>query len=373
MLLVIIFVSCTHYNQENHAPTTVEAIEKTEPVETDGEVEVVEGFGSICDDIYIINLEHIVAENLDINDAFLVETSGRGYVATFPLSRDLERLTELLPSAESVWWSDEIPDYLDINHAVSLLRVPGGSIAIFMPRSELEFEKQYEIAFHDWGHHPDTIGSFYTFRNSLGFGGYGDTFYMTIGIDGRLIIHPQSHDGWPSSTVNNADSPDGDMVIEVFVTDGNHVTLVSQKGVLSQISEARENGIRVYGLFGREEEQTSIAYRDRDESALWEWLMNPDNAQQLYIHNTAPEIILDVPAQDVTNDLWERWGIQAFLYCGDVTFISRRGIISELPEFNENEHYFNLILSDDFELQYIMHHEREGSGLWQVLMPNAIP
>jgi hypothetical protein len=294
------------------------------------------------------------------------------------LPRDLERLTELLPSAESVWWSDEIPDYLDINHVASLLSVPGGSIAIFMPRTELEFEKQYDITLYDRRNdysisHPVEIGSFHTVRSALGFGGYGDRFHITISPDGRLVIHPQSHDGWPGSTVNNADSPNDDVVIEVFVADGNHVTLVSQKNVLSQLPEARENGVHVYGLSGREEEQTSIDYRDRDGSALWEWLMNPDNVQQLYIHNTTPEIILEVPAQDVTNDLWERWGIQAFLYCGDVTFISRRGIISELPEFNENEHYFNLVLSDDFELQYIMHHEREGSGLWQVLMPNTIP
>jgi len=100
--------------------------------------------------------------------------------------------------------------------------------------------------------------------------------------------------------------------------------------------------------------------------------MNPDNAWRLTVHNPNPEIVEDVPMREITNGIWGRWGMQALELGGDVTLAGRHGAISQIPELHEDELYFDLETTDEFELQYIMYHEREDSRLWQLLMSDDL-
>jgi hypothetical protein len=72
--------------------------------------------------------------------------------------------------------------------------------------------------------------------------------------------------------------------------------------------------------------------------------------------------------REVTHDLWENRGLQAFEWGGDVTLIGREGALSQIPEYHSDAFYFNLSIFGEFEMQYIMYHEREGSALWHLLM-----
>jgi hypothetical protein len=72
--------------------------------------------------------------------------------------------------------------------------------------------------------------------------------------------------------------------------------------------------------------------------------------------------------REITHDLWENWGLQAFEWGGDVTFIGREGALSQIPEHYGDALYFNLSIFGEFEMQYIMYHERENAALWQLLM-----
>jgi hypothetical protein len=249
----------------------------------------------------------------------------------------------------------------------------------------IHFYQKYQISF-EW-YEEGGIGKLITFyepcyddeeaylRPKIGRASESTPFDITECSDGRLIIHPLSHNGWPGSIAENSDAIDDNVKIEVFISSSNDVTLRSNIGVLSQIPEVQAHGFYVDRVIGIRPEHLTIRYHEREVSTLWQWLMNPYNAWQLHVHEPTPTILIDVPVWEITNNLWELWGIQAFEYGGDVTFISRRGVLSQIPEFNEDEYYFNLETTDKFELLYIMHHEREDSSLWQLFMEEigAVP
>lgn len=204
--------------------------------------------------------------------------------------------------------------------------------------------------------------------NIYGSGSENGLFSIIEDVDGRLTIQPKYHDGWPGLISNTTDMLEEDSIIEVFMSDGNFVDLMSNTGILSRMPEVQEDGFRVWpSMIYDSRESMSIHYHERAESTLWEWLMNPDNAYRIFVHNPYPEILMAVPVREITNGMWERWRIQAFILAGDVTLVGRHGTISQIPEFHEDEFYFNLVTDGNFEMQYIMHHEQESSQLWQLL------
>ena len=75
---------------------------------------------------------------------------------------------------------------------------------------------------------------------------------------------------------------------------------------------------------------------------------------------------MDILVREITNDIWEKWGIQAFEWGGDITLIGKHGTISQIPEFHEDEFHFELEVTYDFEVQYIVYHERADSMLLQL-------
>jgi hypothetical protein len=298
-----------------------------------------------------------------------------------PQSIRFER--DWLQIAENYWWHEEIPDGTNMDN-VTMINVPGGFVAVYVPRPK--YYRKYIITF-EW-YEVGAIGNLITFYGSEGHclsedtsyhpntGGYGSErspFRITDSLDGRIVINPHSHDGWPGSIIDSTDIMNENWEIEVFVEPGNGVLLISDIGVLSQMPEVIADGFRVntstriYGM-----EFVLINYHERAGSLLWQWLMTLDNTWKFSVCNPLPEIIENdiVPVREITNNLWEMWGIQAFEYGGDVTLIGRLGALSQIPEFNEDEHYFSLETTGEFELLYIMYHEREGSGLWQLLMPS---
>ena len=67
----------------------------------------------------------------------------------------------------------------------------------------------------------------------------------------------------------------------------------------------------------------------------------------------------------------ERLGIQILTYGHDIKLISGVGIISQAPEWQEDDFHFTLAFIswlEGFESQYIMYHELPYSSLWQLLM-----
>jgi len=70
--------------------------------------------------------------------------------------------------------------------------------------------------------------------------------------------------------------------------------------------------------------------------------------------------------REITDDLWERHRIQAFVFGGDITLISQYGILSQFSELHEDNFYFELTddgANGDFEIQYILYHEIPYSSL----------
>jgi len=92
------------------------------------------------------------------------------------------------------------------------------------------------------------------------------------------------------------------------------------------------------------------------------YIITSDIDGRLIIHNHRYRV------REITNNLWDEISIQAFIYGGDVTLISRTGILSELSDLFEDTIYFNLVVDGDFELLYIMYHEQPSSMLWQFLV-----
>jgi len=85
---------------------------------------------------------------------------------------------------------------------------------------------------------------------------------------------------------------------------------------------------------------------------------------------------------ELTTTQWEEWGVQIFIFGGDITVIGRYGTLTSIPEFHEDDLYFPFIFGDsfspqgsarrlnyEFEIQYIMHHEIVDSALMQLLLP----
>jgi len=83
---------------------------------------------------------------------------------------------------------------------------------------------------------------------------------------------------------------------------------------------------------------------------------------------------------DITTSQWDIWGIQIFVFGGDVTLIGGRGTLTQIPEFHDDTFYFPLatdadlihsggisFASREFEMQYIMYHELPESNLWRLL------
>jgi len=199
--------------------------------------------------------------------------------------------------------------------------------------------------------------------------GSEQAFEITADSDWRITINHRYHDGWPGLISDNPNTSDDEMVIDISVLADNAVGLESNVGVLSQMPEVRTDGLcsRIIG-WGHDRESAFLNYHEREGSELWAWLMNSDNAHLLNVHNPHPEIITYAPIREITGDLRENRRIQAFVFGGDVTFISRRGSISQLPAFYKDEFYFALDTTDNFEVQYVMYHERESSHLWELLM-----
>ena len=90
------------------------------------------------------------------------------------------------------------------------------------------------------------------------------------------------------------------------------------------------------------------------------------------IINTYGSLLYSIGEQDhiikeITGDLWDKFGIQAFVYGGDITLVSQRGILSQIVELYEDNFYFGLIEDSGFELQYILYQEIPESNLLRLL------
>jgi len=82
--------------------------------------------------------------------------------------------------------------------------------------------------------------------------------------------------------------------------------------------------------------------------------------------------------RELTTTQWEDFGIQIFEFGGDITLISKYGILSQMPELLEDSliHTLNTSIHPRdsgivYETQYIQHCELPGSSLWQLLMRDA--
>jgi len=80
-----------------------------------------------------------------------------------------------------------------------------------------------------------------------------------------------------------------------------------------------------------------------------------------------------------TTTQWDDWQIQIFQYAGDVTLISPLGVLSQMPQLQEDDFWFPLYITSpyrwnpqqarfDYEMQYILYHELPNSSLWHLLM-----
>jgi hypothetical protein len=210
----------------------------------------------------------------------------------------------------------------------------------------------------DWFYEPAT-----PYRHSSDFGHEG--FFAD---DGRIVIIGNS--GWLGPLRDQTYDVDENMEIRVSIQQDHtgpldSVTLFSNTGVLTQIPEFLEDNFSTDLIVSDTLEWQSILYEERENSRLWQWLMDEENAWRITVRNPRP--FSDI-FQDISGDLWDNHGIQIFLYAGDATIISRRGIISQIPELQEDNFYFDLSTSGDYEMQYIMRHEQPDSRLWQLLI-----
>jgi len=81
-----------------------------------------------------------------------------------------------------------------------------------------------------------------------------------------------------------------------------------------------------------------------------------------------PEAEPQTLIREETHGLWDLLRVQVFTFGGDVLLISRIEILSQLPELSEDNLNFDLEISGDFELQYILYHELPESTLWKMLI-----
>ncbi|MCL1882516.1 MAG: hypothetical protein FWF81_02010 [Defluviitaleaceae bacterium] len=203
---------------------------------------------------------------------------------------------------------------------------------------------------------PSTVGS------DLGH----DVF---IANDGRIMVRGSS--GWPGPLRNTTHDVDENVEIQVSIRwDHNgwpldSIMLLSHPNVLSQIPEFWEDDFLHDLRVTSSVETQRILYCERKTSSLWQWLMNEENAWRITVLDPRP--FSDI-FQDISGDLWSRYGIQIFSFAGDVTIISQQGVISQFPELQEDNLYFDLYFSGGFEMQYIMLHEQTESRLWQLLL-----
>jgi hypothetical protein len=74
--------------------------------------------------------------------------------------------------------------------------------------------------------------------------------------------------------------------------------------------------------------------------------------------------------RELTTTQWDEWGIQIFELSGDMQLISMPGVLSEIPELQEDNFLFRLYVDMEVaqrEIQYILYHEREESELLHLL------
>jgi len=188
-----------------------------------------------------------------------------------------------------------------------------------------------------------------------------------IADDGRIIVPGSS--GWPGPLRDTAYDVDENLEIRVTlrdtISDDDNVVLSSRLGVLTQIPELWEDNFSNNLLIGRAIEVQTILYEERENSKLWQWLMDEENTWRITVNDPRP--FSDI-FQDISGSLWNTHGIQIFLYAGDATIMSRRGILSQIPELQEDNLYFDLYIGGGFEMQYIMLHEQPESKLWQLMV-----
>jgi len=91
-------------------------------------------------------------------------------------------------------------------------------------------------------------------------------------------------------------------------------------------------------------------------------MMVHTDGSQLYSIGEEAHII-----REITENLWEDFRIQAFVYGGDITLVSPRGILSQIPELHEDNFHFDISASPDFDIQYILYHEISYSSLLHML------
>ena len=198
-------------------------------------------------------------------------------------------------------------------------------------------------------------------------------FEITKGLDGRLVVHSHYHNGWHHPIPYKVTGFDDELRIDITIFPGSMrlgdiIFLMSDAGVLTQIPELVYDGFDARISSHTARESFFINYTEREGSMFWDWLINPDNAWRLNIINPYPEVVTNAIAREITNELWDEWGLQAFTYGGDVLFVGKINSISQIPEFKQDEFYFELEVLDDFEAQYIMYHERATSALWKLFI-----
>jgi hypothetical protein len=231
LLLTLIYMfamlySCSYDQREQENGDSVIIMHEniSEADETANNTDYLRNQWLIGDDITILNLEHIIAENLDFDGLELVEVQSGGYVAYSP--QELAFLGQIINNAESVWWSEEMPSF-DANVAVH--GVPGGFIMTYKPMEGPDFYKKYIFGFGNTDN--DVVGGVTIFFSSRpGQENYllprtlpsseRGHYDITSNSAGRIFLHRFSHghDGWPSVIVNNGGAKDTGIHFEAFIT-----------------------------------------------------------------------------------------------------------------------------------------------------------
>jgi len=209
----------------------------------------------------------------------------------------------------------------------------------------------------------------------------GALFFIGLNPDNSVYFF--DHTGWPGPVRNNVDSSlymighsldfnsrnirdagrDIDTAYRIAVIVGRSgISVFGHPAALENIDIDFEGYDMIFATPSNAF-QLRLPDEQKSDSEFWQWLTDESNAWRIAVQNPEPWH----PLTDATGDLWENWGIQAFVYGGDTTLISRRGILSQIPELHDDMLYFDLVTQGDFETQYIMFHEREESKLWQLL------
>jgi len=191
---------------------------------------------------------------------------------------------------------------------------------------------------------------------------------IAVSDDGRIIVTGGSS-GWPGPLRDPAN--DVDIDLEIFVSvretmrEEDSIRLFGRNNGLTQIPGFYEDNFSNDLKVSIASEEQVILYEERENSRVWQWLMDEENAWRITVNDPRP--FSDI-LQDVSGDLWENHGIQIFLFAGDATIVSRQGILSQFPEWQDDSLYFDLHVCGGFDMQYIMLHEQPESNLWQLLI-----